>query len=314
MVVHRKSGAIEHKSFEEISQYFNPGDLLVINNTRVLPARLIGRKETGGRCELLLIPQWNGSNGEWTALVKGVRGDRERSRIYFEQGLEGEVAEVKGGKGKIRFSTPEKVVDILWKTGRIPLPPYIKRPDEPIDRIRYQTVFAERDGSIAAPTAGLHFTEGILRSIKEKGVKTIPVTLHVGPGTFRPVKAEEVRDHSMDPEWTEISEEVSEEIERTKRARRRVISVGTTTTRALESFSCPGGRVRPGEGLSSLFIYPPYRFQVIDGIVTNFHLPKSTLLMLVSAFAEKGLLMKTYQEAIDKKYRFYSYGDAMLIL
>jgi S-adenosylmethionine:tRNA ribosyltransferase-isomerase len=314
MVVHRHCGTIEHRSFQEISQYFRAGDLLAINNTRVLPVRLTGKKETGGKCEVLLIPQWNGANGEWKALVKGIKNNGGGFRIHFEQGFDAEVQEVKEGKAKIRFLRQESVMDILQRIGHIPLPPYIKRQDESPDRMRYQTVFAEKDGSIAAPTAGLHFTEKTLRSLREMGVGIVPITLHIGPGTFTPVKTEEVKDHSMEAEWTEISQEAAREIERTKQKGGRVIAVGTTTTRALESFSNPEGRIKPGENFSSLFIHPPYPFRVIDGLVTNFHLPKSTLIMLVSAFAGKDLLLKAYQEAVEEKYHFYSYGDAMLIL
>jgi S-adenosylmethionine:tRNA ribosyltransferase-isomerase len=315
MVVHRESGKIEHRSFEEIIHYLNPGDLLVINDTRVLPARLIGRKETGGRCEVLLIPQWNGAaNGEWKALIKGVRNRNEGLRIHFEQGLEAEVTKIKDGKARIRFLTQDNMPEILRETGHIPLPPYIKRGDEPLDRMRYQTVFAEKDGSIAAPTAGLHFTEKMLQAVREKGVVIVSITLHIGPGTFTPVKTEDVEDHPMEAEWTRISRGTTQEIERTKQRKGRVVAVGTTTTRALESFSDPEGQVMPGENFSSLFIHPPFRFRVIDGLVTNFHLPQSTLILLVSAFAGKELLMNAYQEAVEKKYRFYSYGDAMLIL
>jgi S-adenosylmethionine:tRNA ribosyltransferase-isomerase len=205
-------------------------------------------------------------------------------------------------------------MDILQKIGHIPLPPYIKRADEPLDGERYQTVFADRNGSIAAPTAGLHFTHPLIQSLKENGVRTTTITLHIGIGTFSPVKTRDIEDHTMEAEWIEISEEAAREIDETKTRGGKVISVGTTTTRALESFSNGKEGVRSGKGMTSLFIYPPYRFRVIDGLVTNFHLPKSTLIMLASAFAGKDLLMKAYQEAIHRKYRFYSYGDAMLIL
>ena len=314
MVVHRSSGAIEHRSFREIPYCFNPGDLLIINNTRVLPARLMGRKKTGGRCEVLLLPQWNGVKGEWKALIKGIRATTGGSRISFEQGMEAEVTEIKDGTAKINFPDPEGVLDLLKRIGHIPLPPYIRRSDEPSDRDRYQTVFAERDGSIAAPTAGLHFTEQMLRLINENRVGIASITLHVGPGTFRPLKSKEVEDHVMESEWTEISQETSREIELTKHRGGRVIAIGTTTTRALESFSDSEGKVNPGTDYSSIFIHPPYSFRVVDGLVTNFHLPKSTLVMLVSAFAGRDLLMKAYQEAVKQKYRFYSYGDAMLII
>ena len=252
---------IEHRAFRDISQYLNPGDLLVMNNTRVLPARLIGKKETGGRIEMLLIPSWNGTKGEWEALIKGSGKVKRGARIQFEEELEGEVEEVKDGKGKIRFSCQGEVMDILQKIGHIPLPPYIKRGDEPLDRERYQTVFAERDGSIAAPTAGLHFTHSLLQSLKENGVRTTTITLHIGIGTFAPVKARDIEDHTMEAEWIEISEETAREIEETKARGGKVIAVGTTTTRALESFSNGKGGVKSGKGITSLFIYPPYRFR-----------------------------------------------------
>ncbi len=314
MILHRQTGAIEHRTFGDIAQYLNSSDLLVMNNTRVLPARLIGKKETGGRVEMLLIPSWNGMGGEWKALIKGSGKMKRGARIRFEQGLEGEVGEVKDGKGKVTFSGQGEVMDVLRKFGHIPLPPYIKRGDEGLDRERYQTVFAEREGSIAAPTAGLHFTHALLQSLRENGVRATMITLHIGIGTFAPVKARDIEDHTMEAEWIEISEETAREIEGTKARGGKVIAVGTTTTRVLESFSNGSGGVRPGKEMTSLFIHPPYRFGVIDGLVTNFHLPKSTLVMLASAFAGKDLLMRAYREAIRRKYRFYSYGDAMLII
>ncbi len=314
MIVHRRTGVIEHRVFGEIAQYLNPSDLLVMNNTRVLPARLIGKKETGGRVEMLLIPLWNSLEGDWKALIKGGGKLKGGAQIRFDQGLEGEVGEVKDGIGKVSFFGQMEVIDILGKIGHVPLPPYIKRADEPLDRERYQTVFAERDGSIAAPTAGLHFTHSLLQSLKENGVRSATITLHVGIGTFAPVKAQDAEDHIMEAEWVEISDDTAREIKDTKSRGGKVIAVGTTTTRALESFSNGSGGVNAGKGMTSLFIYPPYRFRVIDGLVTNFHLPKSTLVMLASAFAGRDLLMKAYQEAIRRKYRFYSYGDAMLIL
>jgi S-adenosylmethionine:tRNA ribosyltransferase-isomerase len=314
MVLHRKNGLMEHRNFREITQYLNPGDLLVMNNTRVIPARLIGKKETGGRVEILLIPSWNETNGSWETLIKSSGKVKQGMRIRFERGFEGKIEEIKNGKGKIRFQWQEEVADALKKIGHIPLPPYIKREDEPLDRERYQTVFAERDGSIAAPTAGLHFTHSMLQSLRENKVRMTTITLHIGIGTFAPVKAYDIEAHHMEAEWIEISEETARKIEETKTKGGKVIAVGTTTTRALESFRNGKGGVRSGNGMTSLFIYPPYHFRVIDGLVTNFHLPKSTLIMLVSAFAGKELLMKAYHEAIRRRYRFYSYGDSMLIL
>jgi len=314
MVLDRQTGRMDHQVFQDIAKYLHPGDLLVMNNTRVLPARLVGEKETGGRIEMLLIPSWNGTEGEWKALIKGSKKVKRGGRIRFDAGVQGEIEEVRDGKGKVRFSHPGAVTDILREIGHIPLPPYIKRSDESLDRERYQTVFAAKDGSIAAPTAGLHFTQALLQSLKESGIRTSMITLHVGTGTFSPVRSRDVESHTMEAEWAEISEETAEEIKSAKARGRKVISVGTTTTRALESFSDEKGGVRTGKGMTSLFIYPPYRFRVVDGLVTNFHLPKSTLIMLVSAFAGKSFLMKAYQEAVAREYRFYSYGDAMLIL
>jgi len=314
MVLHRSQGTIEHREFKDILDYFHPGDLLAMNNTRVLPARLIGKKETGGKCEILLIPSWNGTKGAWEVLIKGARKIKQGARIQFGEGLYGEVKEAKDGKGKISFSGQGEVMEILLKIGHMPLPPYIKREDEPLDKDRYQTIFAERDGSIAAPTAGLHLTHSLLQSLRDQGVETTWITLHIGTGTFVPVKVKNIEDHSMEAEWIEISEQTVKKIDETKQREGRVITVGTTSTKALESFSDTEGRVKPGKNLSSLFIYPPYHFRVIDGLITNFHLPKSTLVMLVSAFAGKDLLMKAYGEAIERKYRFYSYGDAMLII
>jgi S-adenosylmethionine:tRNA ribosyltransferase-isomerase len=358
MVLHRGLGKIEHRTWQDISGYLKPRDLLVVNNTRVLPARLIGTKETGGKVEVLLIPSSNeslcrksvhgstgspqtdtlrinslavrperfegrmancdtvsGTGGEWEVLIKGSGRVRQGTRVEFGQGFWGEIKEVdQGRKKKIQFHGNGEVIDLLRKMGHIPLPPYIKRQDEPLDRVRYQTVFAERDGSIAAPTAGLHFTDASLQSIREAGARISAITLHIGIGTFTSVKTMELEDHAMEAEWVEITEETAGEIEKTKEKGGRVIAVGTTTTRALESFSDGDGRIRPGKEMASLFIYPPYRFRLIDGLITNFHLPKSTLIMLVSAFAGKDLIKRAYREAVEKNYRFYSYGDAMLIL
>ncbi len=314
MVLHRGQGTIEHQQFPNILTYLHAGDLLVLNNSRVLPARLIGKKETGGRCELLLLPSWNGRQGNWEVLVRGSGKIRGRTRIQFNDEIEGELEVGKDGKGKIAFSGQTQIADILHKIGHIPLPPYIKREDESLDRDRYQTIFAERDGSIAAPTAGLHFTRPFFQCLRDQGVKIVMITLHIGIGTFAPVRTKQVEDHTMEAEWIEISEETAREIEGAKKRGAKVIAVGTTTTRALESFSDEEGKVNSGRGMTSLFIRPPFRFRVVDALVTNLHLPKSTLIMLVSAFAGKDFIRKAYREAIEKRYRFYSYGDAMLIL
>ena len=314
MVLSRTQGTIEHRNFGDIPDYLRSGDLLVMNNTRVLPARLIGKKETGGKVEILLIPSWNGAKGEWEVLIRNSEKVKSGTRIQFGQEAYGELKEVNAGRGKFTFPEGRQIEDLLRNFGHIPLPPYIKREDEPLDRDRYQTVIAEKDGSIAAPTAGLHFTESMIQTLKEKGVGVALITLHIGPGTFTPVKTEEVEEHPMEKEWVEITEEVAGEINQAKERGGRVIAVGTTTTRALESFSERVGRIKPGRGHASLFIHPPYPFRVIDGLVTNFHLPKSTLIMLVSAFAGRDFILNAYQEAVKRRYRFYSYGDAMLIL
>lgn len=314
LVLNRNLTTVEHCKFGDISRYLRSGDLLVMNNTRVLPARLIGTKETGGRVEILLVPSWNGVKGQWEALVRNAGKLKGKTRIRFGQDTYAELKEVKDGRGKITFTEGRPVEDLLREVGHIPLPPYIKREDEPLDRDRYQTVIAEKDGSIAAPTAGLHFTQSMIRTLKEKGVKLATITLHIGTGTFTPVKSKTIEEHQMEKEWVEITKEAAEEIEQAKSNRRRIIAVGTTTTRALEAFSDPQGRIKPGAGPVSLFIRPPYCFRVIDGLVTNFHLPKSTLIMLVSAFAGRELILNAYREAVKQRYRFYSYGDAMLIL
>jgi len=314
MVLDRHKGTITHHCFKNLIEFLTPGDLLVMNNTRVLPVRVIGKKETGGKIELLLIPAWNGTKGHWEALVKGLGKTKGKVRIQFDSNLIGELWDIKNGRGKIIFSDGTLVENLLKKIGHIPLPPYIKRDDEPLDRERYQTVFAKKDGSVAAPTAGLHFTQNLLQGLREKGIKSTFLTLHIGPGTFSPVKTEEIEKHQMEQEWVEISEETATEIAKAKQEGKRVIAVGTTTTRALEAFSNIEGQIQPGQKQVSLFIYPPYRFKVVDGLITNFHLPKSTLILLVSAFAGREFILKAYHEAVREQYRFYSYGDAMLIL
>jgi len=300
--------------FEEIPNLLTPGDLLVLNDTRVLPVRLIGKKESGGRVELLLIPSENGRKGEYEALMKGSKRLRPGAQIQFTEEFSAEIKEVKDGRARVTFLGSCDPMEMIKKIGHIPLPPYIKRKDEPMDKERYQTVYAEKDGSMAAPTAGLHFTPSLLQTLKRSGVQVTYLTLHIGIGTFSPVKVKNLEDHHMEAEWVEISKKTALEVQNTKQRGGRVIAVGTTTTRALESFANGTGGLRSGREMTTLFIYPPFRFRVIDGLITNFHLPKSTLLMLVSAFTGQAFLMRAYQEAIEKRYRFYSYGDAMLIL
>lgn len=323
LVLDRKSRQIEHRIFRDLTDFLQAGDLLVLNNTKVLPARIFGRKPTGGRVEALLLKSLGGAT--WQALVKPSRRVKSGSRIRFgENGvtLEGEVldeADKISGVRKIRFGDvgkPGEVLEKLNQIGRIPLPPYIDRPDEAIDRELYQTVFAEVEGAVASPTAGLHFDEELLDRLREKGVEIAAVTLHVSYGTFQPVQTEDIARHEMFEEEFEITTEAAEKIQRAMKEKRRIVACGTTVVRTLETVGANlGARLfSHSKGTTKLFIYPPYEFRGVDAMITNFHLPKSTLLMLVSAFAGHELLFEAYQEAIRRRYRFYSYGDAMLIL
>lgn len=314
MIIRRGKNLIEHSKFKELHKYLNPGDLIVVNNSRVIPARLIGKAETGAVVELLVIPKRDLDGKECEVLIKNSKRLKAGIIIDFGENIQAELKELNHGRGRIRFLTSYELMDILKRVGRVPLPPYIKRKDEPLDREHYQTIFANRNGSIAAPTAGFHFSHGLLEELKTHGIKIVTITLHVGTGTFTPIKSENIEDHKMEGEWVEISEEVANEINDAKLRKSKLIAVGTTTTRALESFADNRGLIKPGRDFTSLFIYPPYNFRVIDGLITNFHLPKSTPLLLVSAFAGKDLIFNAYNEAIKKGYRFYSYGDAMLIL
>ncbi|VVB96385.1 S-adenosylmethionine:tRNA ribosyltransferase-isomerase [uncultured archaeon] len=298
---------IEHRHFSDIVDYFGDGDTLVLNDSRVIPAKLQGKKSTGGHVEALVISK---SSAGYECLIQG-KNIREGTKLYFGE-LEGTILEVRKNPNTTRylvdFNSNGNLNDILEKIGEAPLPPYIKKKLE--DKNRYQTIYSREKGSIAAPTAGLHFTEHLLDRIKEKGVNIAYVTLHVGLGTFTPVKAENIEDHNMEPEYISVSPDNAEIINNTKG---KLIAAGTTTVKALES-SCVDGKIEAHDGFSRLFIYPPYEFKSnIDAIITNFHLPKSTLLMLVSAFGGRERLMAAYDEAISHSYRFYSFGDAMLI-
>lgn len=314
MVINRKTGSIEHKMFRDLINYLNPGDLLVVNNSKVIPARLIGKTEKGTKVEFLVILKGNGKSHEFEVLIKKSKKIKPNIRLHIGDDIYAELKEVRYGRGKVSFSGSENIIDILNRLGHIPLPPYIKRVDEALDKERYQTIFAEHNGSIASPTAALHFSEELLSEINKNDIKVVKITLHVGVGTFAPIKSENIENHEMEAEWVEIKEEVAKAINETKEKGFRVISVGTTTTRALESFIDHDGNVKSGTDFTSIFIYPPFNFRVIDGLITNFHLPKSTPLLLVSAFAGKDLIFEAYRKAIEKGYRFYSYGDAMLIL
>ena len=308
LVLDRKNRSLTHGIFSDILHYIDPGDALVINNTRVIKARLIGRRSTGGRVEVLLLNP--AGSDTWECLVRPGHKLPPGEQIFVGD-LVGQVqARTPYGGRLITWRYQGNWEDVLERVGRVPLPPYIKTPLE--DPERYQTVYAQVPGSAAAPTAGLHFTPSLLDKLSSKGVELIPVTLNVGLGTFRPVTVEDIEDHEMHSESYEITEVAAEAVNKCKESGHRVFAVGTTVVRVLES-SCHDGKVLPGKASTSLFIYPGYRFKVVDCMITNFHLPKSTLLMMVSAFAGKQFVMDAYQEAIKRRYRFFSFGDAMLI-
>ena len=312
LVLDRKTGEMEHRVFRDITEYLRPGDCLVVNNTKVIPARLLGVKEdTGAGIEILLLKRK--ADNVWETLVKPGKKARPGARIVFGDGiLKGEVLEVVDeGNRLIRFEYEGIFEEILDRLGQMPLPPYITHQLK--DKNRYQTVYAEHDGSAAAPTAGLHFTPKLLEEIQAKGVRLAHVTLHVGLGTFRPVKVEDVSQHHMHSEYYVVEEEQARLINDTRAAGGRVICVGTTSCRTLESAADEDGILRAGSGWTDIFIYPGYRFKIMDALITNFHLPESTLLMLVSAFADKEKIMKAYEEAVRQRYRFFSFGDAMFI-
>ena len=313
MVLNRKEQTIEHKIFKDIIDYLKPGDVLVRNNTKVIPARLYGKKETGAKVEFLLL---NNIEGDiWESIVRPGNKLHVGTKVIFGDGiLEAEILEVMpGGTRKVEFKYDGIFNEILDKIGLMPLPPYIHESLKEKDR--YQTVYAKYDGSAAAPTAGLHFTPELLEKIQEKGVEIANVTLHVGIGTFRPVKEDTVEAHKMHSEHFYIKQEDVDKINKAKKEGRRVIAVGTTSCRVLESIADENtGMVKPIEDDTEIFIYPGYKFKCIDGLITNFHLPQSTLLMLVSALAGKEYIMKAYKEAVKEKYRFFSFGDAMLIM
>ena len=313
LVVHRQTGQLEHKVFRDIVDYLHPGDVLVINDTKVIPARLFGTKRgTGGQAELLLIKRL--SRDVWETLVRPGRRVRPGTWLEFGGGrLAAEVIEVTSAGGRIvRFVYDGVFEAVLDELGEMPLPPYIHK--ELADKERYQTVYAKEEGSAAAPTAGLHFTPALLKRIADQGVAICAITLHVGLGTFRPVKVANVEEHKMHAEYYSICEETARAINAAKEAGRKVIAVGTTTTRTLEAAAQKHGRITADSGWTEIFIFPGFEFRVVDALITNFHLPRSTPLMLVSAMAGKDLIFWAYQEAIAARYRFFSFGDAMLIL
>ena len=311
MVLDRSKQTIEHKTFKDIIDYLEPGDCLVRNNTKVIPARIYGKKETGAKVEFLLLKNMEGDI--WETIVRPGNKLHVGTKVIFGDGLLiAEILEIMpGGTRKVKFSYNGIFNEILDKIGLMPLPPYIH--EELKDNDRYQTVYAKYNGSAAAPTAGLHFTPELLKKIEEKGVKIANVTLHVGIGTFRPVKEENVENHEMHTEHFYIKQEDVEKINETKKQGKRVIAVGTTSCRVLETIADENGLVKETEADTSIFIYPGYHFKCLDGLITNFHLPQSTLLMLVSALAGKDYILKAYHEAVKEKYRFFSFGDAMFI-
>ena len=311
MVVNREKRTIEHKTFKDIIDYLEPGDCLVRNNTKVIPARLYGKKETGANVEFLLL---NNIEGDiWESIVRPGNKLHVGTKVIFGDGLlEAEILDIMpGGTMKVKFSYQGIFNEILDQIGLMPLPPYIK--ERLKDKDRYQTVYAKYDGSAAAPTAGLHFTNELLEKIKEKGIEIANVTLHVGIGTFRPVKEDEVEKHDMHTEHYYIKKEDADKINNAKKNGKRIISLGTTSCRVLETVADENGLVKETEGDTNIFIYPGYKFKCVDNLITNFHLPQSTLLMLVSALSDKDFMLEAYKEAVKDKYRFFSFGDAMYI-
>jgi len=311
LTLDKTTGKTEHHHFYELPQFLRPGDCLVLNNSRVLPARLIGRRPTGGVCEVLLLVD-KGDN-VWECLVRPGRKLKPGAQVVFGEGeLTATIeAEVEDGKRLVRFHYQGIFLEILEQLGKMPLPPYIKA--ELQDNERYQTVYSKVNGSAAAPTAGLHFTPELMKRLEEMGVKLCYVTLHVGLGTFRPVKAEDISEHEMHSEFCMISQETADIINQTKREGGRVICVGTTSCRTIESFAGEDGFMTERSGWTNIFIFPGYKFKVLDALITNFHLPQSTLIMLVSALAGREHVLSAYKEAVEKKYRFFSFGDAMFI-
>ncbi|MDR3240463.1 MAG: tRNA preQ1(34) S-adenosylmethionine ribosyltransferase-isomerase QueA [Clostridiales bacterium] len=305
MVMERKTGAVEHKTFTDILDYLNPGDCLVLNDTKVIPARLIS-----GRVELLLLTRL--SEDVWEALVKPGKKARPGDVLVFGGILTARVEEIlDGGKRRVRFSYQGVFEEILEQLGKTPLPPYIR--EELLDKNRYQTVYAAHEGSAAAPTAGLHFTQALLEQIRQKSVAVSVVTLHVGLGTFRPVKEENVEEHVMHAEYYVLDKSQADLMNACKRGGGRLVCVGTTSCRTVESRTADEGVIHPGSGWTDIFIYPGYRFKAMDALITNFHLPESTLLMLAAAFSSRDMILSAYRQAIEAGYRFFSFGDAMLL-
>lgn len=304
------TGTIQHLHFQDILEKLTPRDLLVFNDTRVIPARLFGKKETGGQIEILVERIEEGNCA--LCHVRASKSPKPGTKILLDEQVVLEMVERQGDLFRLRFPQDSSVLSVLHRIGQMPLPPYIDREVQVTDRERYQTVYGKKEGAVAAPTAGLHFDQPLLDAIREKGIRTCFVTLHVGAGTFQPVRVERIEDHQMHSELAEVSSEVCELVAETRANGGRVIAVGTTSVRALESAS-RSGELRPFTGETDIFIYPGYRFRSVDALITNFHLPRSTLLMLVSAFAGRERILQAYAEAVKEQYRFFSYGDAMFI-
>ena len=315
MVLNRQESSVRHEAFTSLVKYLEPGDLLVLNDTRVIPARLFGRKESGGKVEVLLVERHDSEATEWDCLTKSSRPLKTGTQLVFDQGLTGiVVGAADHPKWRIRFASDENVAAVLDRIGHMPLPPYIEREDTAGDRERYQTVFAKNSGALAAPTAGLHFNDEILARIEAAGVEIRTITLHVGIGTFLPVRVENIAEHRMHEERFEIDAATARALNDAKKEGRRIVAVGTTVARTLESaWNDDRAEIAAGRASTDIFIYPGYDFRVVDALLTNFHLPGSTLLMLVSAFAGREFILDAYRQAIAEQYRFYSYGDCMLI-
>ena len=334
----KNTGEVSHHHFRDIENLLYPDDLLVINNTKVIPARLKGKKETGGKVEVLIIDYYQGLKQyeetgffKCDCLIRASKSPKKGAVLFLgeDDSLSARVEKLKNGIFEVKFFTNGKFSEILKKIGEIPLPPYIKRTpyakktslgtgDDKIkentgDKENYQTVYAEQEGAVAAPTAGLHFTKPLMKRLEKRGIEFAELTLHVGYGTFVPVRVNDIRDHNIHSEYFSLSLNAAEQINKAKENGRRIIAVGTTSVRTLEFLADDHGRINPASGMCNLFIYPGYRFKIVDAMITNFHLPKSTLLMLVSAFAGRKNILSAYEDAVKKKYRFFSYGDAMLI-
>jgi S-adenosylmethionine:tRNA ribosyltransferase-isomerase len=321
MVIDRKTGTIEHKVFKDIINYFDEGDVMVMNNTKVFPARLYGNKEkTGAKIEVFLLRELNPESKLWDVLVDPARKIRIGNKLYFgdDDMLVAEVIDNTTSRGRtLRFlfdGTSADFREVIEKLGNTPLPKYIKRKAEPVDKERYQTVYAKNEGAVAAPTAGLHFSKQLLKRLEIKGVDLAELTLHVGLGTFRPVEVEDLTKHKMDSEWFKVDQECVNIVNKAKANKKRICAIGTTSMRAMESSVSTLGELKPFEGWTNKFIFPPYDFSVANCMITNFHMPESTLLMMTTAFGGYDLIMQAYKTAIKEKYRFYSYGDAMLII